>query len=140
MTNVIEFPSSRVKPDCLPQPGDRYQAYGIWEKIKPSAMVLVFPDWSMTWFSYDKLGHGGFSILNDECDRDGDGEIQVAFGGIDRFYDIIITGHNIFGLFQRLSNRDVRWVWELPKSRAAVKDGQPVVHSVEIRKTMISCF
>jgi len=26
MSGVIEFPSGRVKADCLPQPGDRYQA------------------------------------------------------------------------------------------------------------------
>jgi hypothetical protein len=136
MTDVIEFPSKQVEADFLPQAGDRYQAYGLCHKFKPFMVAFVFPNWSMEMFPYSRQGTGSFRILNDKRDGNGDAEITLTFGTIGGFcfYEIIITGCNILDLFQGLGDQVVKWVWEMPKERAAVKEGEPVIHSIEIRE------
>jgi hypothetical protein len=134
MTDVIDFPATQVQADFLPQPGNRYQAYALHHQFKSPSFTFVFQDWSMSSFPYDQLGSGRFSILNDECNRDGDGAISMNIGNAGSWYEVVITGHNIFGLYYKLFNHEVNWVWELPKDRAAVKNGEPVVHSIEIKE------
>jgi hypothetical protein len=48
MGDLIEFPANTVAPDAYPQPGDRYEAFGLGLKIKPFMLIAVFPNGSMT--------------------------------------------------------------------------------------------
>jgi hypothetical protein len=110
MSKIIDFPSGRVKPYSLPQPGDRYQAYGLWDEVQPPAMMFVFPDWGLNWLNYAELGHGDFRILNDEGDRDGHSAFTLNFGRARDRHEAVITGYNIFDLCFRLFHHDVKWI------------------------------
>ena len=130
MVELIEFPTNKVAPDYLPQPGDDYEAYGLWHKVKPPMLAFVFADWSMRTFRYDKLGYAGFKFLGN--DEDG-GEITLTFVDPLGWADVIITGPGLFHLFSSIGGDCVRWIWEVPKERAIV-NGAPVVHSIVIHR------
>ena len=134
MTEVIEFPAAGAEVDFMPQPGNRYQAYALYDESKTPMLAFVFPDWSMTALPYDQLKRFDFRLLGEDADRDGNAVIEMTFGSVKGIYEVVITGHNIFGLCFNLGDHTVTWIWELPKNRAAVTDGKPVVHSIDIRE------
>ena len=45
MVDLIEFPTNKVAPDSLPDAGDKYEAFGLSQKLKPPMLTFVFPDW-----------------------------------------------------------------------------------------------
>lgn len=134
MADLIDYPSNRVKPGSLPKRGDKYQAYGLCEQGASPSFIFVFPDWSMRVFVYRELGFAQFQILNDKQDVHGHCAGWVTVNSAVYSYELIVTGDNIFGLWEKLCNHEVRWAWEMPKHGVDVSEGQPVVHSIEVRK------
>ena len=102
MADVIEYPSNRVEQDFVPQPGDRYEAYGLWHKIKPMSIFFVFADWTMQAFRCDQMEHFFFGLLNDKDDVHGRSVLTLSFGTAMGLYEVVITGDNIFGLCSNL--------------------------------------
>jgi hypothetical protein len=135
MVDLIEFPANTVAPDSLPEPGDKYQAFGLAHKFKPPMLTFIFPDWSMTSLAYDGMGMMNVTPLDDDPDGRGECRISLAFGrkAVDAAI-VVITGRNLFDPFSYLGYHRIHWVWELPKDRAAAAEGAPVVHSIEIKE------
>ena len=137
MVDLIEFPANTVAPDSLPEAGDRYEPFGLAQKIKLFMLTFVFPDWSMTSLAYDGLGMMNFAPLDDDLDGRGECRISMAFRGKAKVDDgaiVVITGRNLFDLYADLGYHRAHWIWEMPKDRAAVAEGAPVVHSIEFKE------
>lgn len=138
MADLIEFPANETAPDGLPKSGDRYRAYGCWDTFEPPTIAFVFPDWSISCLSYSRLRGHRFRPLGDPWDCDGECEIVLTFGDDPRGgTDVVITGRNLYRLVSDLGDYRVNWIWELPKGRAALAEGSPVVHSIEFRERSI---
>lgn len=136
MADLIEFPATDVAPDALPHAGDRYQAYGCWDRFDPTTITFVFPDWSIKSRSYARFRGHRSRPLGEPWDCDGDCEIVLTFADSREVTDVVLTGRNLYHLVWDLGERRVNWIWELPKGRA-VADGSPVVRSIEFRERSI---
>jgi hypothetical protein len=134
MADLIDYPSNRAKPDSLPDAGDKYQAYGLCDKVRPVTLVFVLPGGLMEGFAYRLLERGGLEFLNDEGDPDGYCAVWMLFACTGESYKVTVTGHNISGLYDEVFNHQVHWIWEMPNERVALNDGEPFVLSIEITK------
>jgi hypothetical protein len=136
MVEVIDYPTNKVKPDELPEPGDKYEAYGLVHKFKPPMLCFVFPDWRMTAFPYDAMSMGEFKPLGGDGDCYGECVITLHFTSKmpDGGAVVIITGRNLHDFFGHLGNHHVRWLWALPEQFARADEGAPVVHSIEVKE------
>lgn len=133
MANVIDHPKSKVQPDSLPVPGDRYQAYGLAHAAKPLTVHFVQPDGSMTGFPYTRLGMLSFAPAA-AWENDGECVISVVFdnmrGGTGSL--VIVTGRDLFRFFDYLGSHLAGWLWAASDSQA--DDGGPRVHAIEIKE------
>jgi hypothetical protein len=129
MGDVVEFPAREVAPDCLPEPGNRYRPYGLWQCFQPPMLTFVFASGDMKALRYDQLEQFGFRSLSD----DGKCIIWLLFGGGTCSREIVIAGCGLYPLYTALSSHRVHWVWEsgqLP--RAPGGQLEPVVSSITI--------
>ncbi len=136
MVEVIDYPTNKVKPDYLPEPGDQYEAYGLAYKFMPPTIQFVFPDWSMMGFPYARAGMCSFSLLGDDGDCDGECVITLVFDsktpGLGAV--VVITGRNLHDFFWHYGNHQVHWVWALPEQYASAGEDAPVVRSIEVKE------
>jgi hypothetical protein len=134
MVDVIDYPANRVKSDCLPEPGDKYEAYGLAHNFKPPSLHFVFPDWSMVCFPYGRSGMSSFKPLGDAGDCHGECVITLLFDAPGVGTMVIITGSNLHDFFWHYGQQQVRWVWALPEQFARAEEGAPVIYSIEIKE------
>jgi hypothetical protein len=100
MVDLIDYPTNKVEPDCLPEPGDKYEAYGLAHKFKPPSLCFVFPDWSMVAIPYARAGMSSFKPLDEGSDCHGKCVIALLFDtppGLGTV--VVITGSNLHDLF-----------------------------------------
>ena len=124
MVDVIDYPTNKVKPDCLPEPGDRYEAYGLAHEFKPPTLIFVFPDWSMVSIPYARAGMSRFKPLGEEGDCHGECVITMQFDTGGPGTAVVITGSNLHDFFWHYGDHDLRWLWALPEQFARAEDGR----------------
>ena len=129
MADLITFPTQKVAPDALPQPGDAYEAYGVSGEFLPFMLTIVFAEGPVEGFAYADLERMQFRPEGE--DGEGEGTITLVFG--ESLGAVVVTGLHLSRLFFEIGNHRVHWLWEWPKGRAAVADNAPVVHRVELR-------
>jgi hypothetical protein len=136
MADLIEFPGSKVAPDFLPEPGNRYEAYGRALKVKPVSLSFVFADWSMTSLPYAGLQRLKLRSLDGSGNPNGECVLTLVFGGKRGDYAALatITGHDLYEPYWATGEHLIHWFWEMPKTGAAVPEGSPVVHTIDIRE------
>lgn len=146
MVELIEFPGTRVGPDAYPRPINRYEAFGLAQTIQPLLLTFVFPDGSMISYPYDSAGMSSLRLLGDDGDCEGECEMSLSFGrsrSPRNFRErgplrpgegaiVSVRGRKLFDLFEQLSERRVRWIWQRSTDRADVAEDAPVVHAIEI--------
>ena len=133
MVTVIDYPTSTVQPDSLPNPGDRYQAYGIAHAIKPETVWFVHSDGSMTGFPYTRLGMTSF-VPAAAGERDGECVISLVFDrkppGTGEV--VTVTGRDLFRCYFSFGRHLACWLWAASESQA--DSGGPIVHAIEIKE------
>jgi hypothetical protein len=135
MADLLDFPA-RVAPDALPRPGDRYEAYGRAHKLKPVSLTLVFANGSMTSFPYARLERLKLRSLDGSGNSDGECVLILVFGGkrSGTASVVLITGRDLFQVTHIVGGHRMHWFWEMPEAGAALPEGSPVVHTIDIRE------
>jgi hypothetical protein len=136
MTDLIEFPASKVAPDSLPEPGNLYQAYSLARTFQPVSLTFVFADASMTSLPYAGLQRLNFKPLGGAAGGDGECVLTLLFCGKRSDYAALatVTGRDLFRVLQLVGEHRVHWFWEMPKAGADLPEGSPVVHTIDIRE------
>jgi hypothetical protein len=135
MAEVIDYPTGKVEPDSLPEPGNQYEAYRLADEFDPPTINFILPDWSMTGLPYKNLSRMSFKPLGAQGDCHGECAITLEFGS--RAFPGLATvasiaGAGLYDFYWHLGNHQVHWLWALPGQYAKAAEGAPVVHAIDI--------